>query len=257
MPAIRTSEAIFLAALTPVLVARLFNDGGMAGERLTFLALAIAVSFFWALVFSFFSKRPLGEGILPYPFALTVLVAPNPEWGPAIFTISAGAVLGREIFGGRAVIPPVAVALTLGIFSFPHAGLEQVSILFQVPDYNLLAAAGIGFALLAWRGEVEARVIIGTLLGLWLGGIVLGDDAWWEHLAIGALAPGLAFVAAMKNTAPSRPLAAIFYGIALGWMVIMLRLNGGGGDGVGHALLLAALFSPLLDRLARRRAANA
>lgn len=243
-------DLLRVLALAPPLAVRLYGDGTEAAvQRLLLLVLALGIAYAWAALFARRAGRPPGPG-LP-AFAMTfVLLLPGPvAWGGAVLALSFGAVFGREIFDGRAILPPALIGLAFAIFSFPDGGFEARGILALSPDLLFAMSCLPGAAILTLRGLLAWQVAAGAMVGAAAAGLLMGDPAWWEHLGVGAFAAGALFLAAAPEGAVGRKSARWLHGIMVGVLIVVIRLaNPDQPDGVVFAALLGGLFAPLLDR---------
>jgi Na+-transporting NADH:ubiquinone oxidoreductase subunit B len=243
-------DLFWVLALAPPLAARLYGDGTEAAlQRLLLLALAFGIAYAWAGLFAHRAGRPLGAG-LPASAMIFILMLPGPvAWGGAVLALSFGAVFGREIFGGRAILPPALVGLAFAIFSFPEGGFEARGSLAQPPDLLFTMSCLPGAAVLMLRGTLAWQVAAGAVIGAASAGFLMGDPAWWEHLGLGAFAAGILFLAASPDGAVAGKSARWLHGMLVGGLIIVIRLaNPDQPDGVVFAALLGGLFAPLLDR---------
>jgi len=243
-------DLLWVLALAPPLAVRLHGDGAEAAlQRLLLLAVALGAAYVWAALFARQAERPLGPG-LP-AFAMTfVLVLPGPvAWSDAVLALSFGAVFGREMFGGRPILPPALIGLAFAIFSFPEGGFEAQGILVYSPDLLFALSCLPGAAVLASRGSLAWQVTAGAVVGVAAAGLLMGGPAWWEHLGLGAFAAGVLFLAAAPEGAVGGRSAQWLHGILVGVLIVVVRLaNPDHPDGVVFATLLGGLFAPLLDR---------
>lgn len=244
------NDALWVLALAPPLAVRLYGDGAEAAvQRLLLLAVALGVSYAWAALFARRAGRPLGPG-LPAAAMIFVLLLPGAVgWGGAVLALSFGAVFGREMFGGRAILPPALIGLAFAIFSFPDGGFEARDILAASPDPLFAASCLPGAAVLMLRGTLAWQVAAGAAAGVAAAGLLMGDPAWWEHYILGAFAAGILFLAAAPEGAARGQAARLLHGALVGALIIAIRLaNPDQPDGVVFACLLGGLFAPLLDR---------
>lgn len=244
------TDRLWILALTLPFLVRLHGDGmEEAAHRLVLLVLALALAYGWAVLFAHRAGRPLGHG-LPAFAMIFALLPPGPVgWGGAVLALSFGAVLGREIFGGRGILPPALVGMALAVFSFPAGGFEARGILAGPPDYLFAASCLPGAALLIWRGTLAWQIPAGAVLGVAMVGLAMGGPPWWEHLGHGALAAGLLFLAAAPESAVAGRAARWAHGALVGALIVVIRLaDPNQPDGVVFAALLGGLFAPLLDR---------
>jgi Na+-transporting NADH:ubiquinone oxidoreductase subunit B len=245
-----SDERFTVLALALPLVARLYGAGMEAMvQRLLLLAVALAIAYGWAALFARRADRPLGPG-LP-AFAMTfVIMLPGPvAWGGAILALSFGAVFGREMFGGKAILPPALIGLAFAIFSFPKGGFEARGVLAMSPDIVFALSCLPGAALLMSRGLLAWQVAAGAVVGVTAVGFLMGDPAWWKHPSLGAFAAGILFLAAAPQGAVAGNAARWLQGILVGALIVVIRLaDPDQPDGVVFAVLLGGLFAPLLDR---------
>jgi len=243
-------DLFWVLALAPPLAARLYGDGWeTAVQRLLLLAIALGIAYAWAGLFAHRAGRPLGPG-LPAFAMIFILMLPGPvAWGGAVLALSFGAVFGREIFGGRAILPPALVGLAFAIFSFPEGGFEARSVLALSPDLLFTMSCLPGATLLMVRGSLAWQVAAGAVIGAMAAAFLMGDPAWWGHPALGAFAAGVLFLAAAPECATAGPGARWLHGLLAGGLIVVIRLaNPDQPDGVVFGLLLGGLFAPLLDR---------
>jgi Na+-transporting NADH:ubiquinone oxidoreductase subunit B len=244
------TDALWVLALAPPLAVRLYWEGTEAAiERLALLALGLAVVYAWAALFARRAHRPLGPGLPAAAMVFAVMVPGPVGWGVATLALSFGVVFGREMFGGRAILPPALVGLAFAIFSFPEEGFELESFLALPPDPLFAAACLPGAGVLALRGALAWQVAAGALIGTAATGFLMGEPAWWEHFGLGTFAAGILFLAAAPEGAARGATARLLHGVLVGALVIAIRLaDPDQPDGVVFAVLLGGLFAPLVDR---------
>ncbi|WP_319585057.1 RnfABCDGE type electron transport complex subunit D [uncultured Pseudodesulfovibrio sp.] len=118
-----------------------------------------------------------------------------------------------------------------------------------------VAALLLGAAYILLRGhikwEVPAGFIAGLLLTAWIYQLI--DPTTYApplfHLLAGGAIFGAFFLATDPSSSPIGSLPAVLFGLMAGAMVIIIRVYGLYPDGVPFAILLANLFTPLLDRI--------
>jgi len=242
-------DVLRVLALVPPLAVRLYGDGTEAAlQRLQLLVLALAIAWGWSVLFAPRDGRPAGPGLVPFAVTFALLLPGPVGWGAAALALSFGTVFGREIFGGRPVLPPAAVALAFAVFSFPEGGFEAQGILSQPPDFLFASSCLPGAALLAWRGILPWRVAAGAAAGAVAVALAMGDAAWWEQFGLGSFAAGVLFLAAAPEGA-IRGHAGWLHGLMVGALIVTIRLaNPDQPDGVVFVVLLGGLFAPLLER---------
>lgn len=248
-------ELLMALALTAPLAARLYGDDTEAAvQRLLLLAAALSIVYAWAIVFARSTRRPLGTGLPAFAMTFVVMLPAPVAWGGALLALSFGAVFGREIFGGRGILPPALVGLAFAIFSFPTGGFEARGVLAPPADYLFALSCLAGAALLLLRGLLAWQIAAGAVAGALLSGLLAGDPIWWSHPSLGAFAAGILFLAAAPESAVGGNGARWLHGIVVGALVVVIRLaHPDQPDGVVFAALLGALFAPLVDRVLRWR----
>lgn len=243
-------DFLWVLALAPPLVVRLYGDGAHAAlQRLLLLVLAVGITYAWAALFARGTGRRPGTG-RPAFAMMFVLMLPGPvAWLGAALALSFGAVFGREIFGGRAILPPALIALAFAIFSFPEGGFEAQGIREQAPDLLFATSCLPGAAVLIRRGSLAWQVAVGALVGAAAAGLAMQDSGWWQHPGLGAFAAGVLFLAAAPEGTTGGQSARWLHGILVGALIVVIRLaNPDHPDGVVFAALLGGLFAPLLGR---------
>lgn len=243
-------DLLWALALMPPLIVRVSGEAADAvPQRLLLLILALALPYGWAALFAHRSGRPLGPGLPAFAMAFVVLLPGPVGWGGAALALSFGAVFGREIFGGRAILPPALVALAFAIFSFPAGGYEARGVLGQQSNALLALSCLPGAAMLVWRGMLAWQVAAGAIAGAMLAALQMGDAGWWQHPVLGAFAPAVLFLATAPESSVAGRSARWPHGLLVGALIVFIRLaDPDQPDGVVFAVLLGALFAPLLDR---------
>ncbi|MDH5411065.1 MAG: RnfABCDGE type electron transport complex subunit D [Alphaproteobacteria bacterium] len=243
-------DLFWVLALAPPLIARLYGDGMEAAlQRLLLLALALGIAYGWAALFARRMGRPKGPGLPAFAMIFVVMLPGPVGWGAAVLALSFGAVFGREIFGGKAILPPALIGLAFAIFSFPEGGFEARDILAQSPDPLLAVSCLPGAAVLVLRGVLAWQVALGAMIGAGSAAFLMGDSAWWGHFDLGAFAAGVLFLAASPEGVVAGKGARWLHGLLVGGLIVVIRMaNPDQPDGIVFAALLGGLFAPLLDR---------
>ncbi len=131
----------------------------------------------------------------------------------------------------------------------------------------------LGAAILIYTGIASWRIMAGVFLGM-IATVLLfnftGSDSnpisnmpWYWHFVIGGFAFGMVFMATDPVSAAMTDTGRWFYGILIGFMVVLIRVvNPAFPEGIMLAILFGNLFAPLIDhfvvqsnikrRLARR-----
>ena len=191
------------------------------------------------------------------------------------------------LFGESAWVPVPGVERTPALELAAAGGVEAVQRAGYTPwDLFLGARPGsigatsvlgclLGAVYLVFTGAASWRIMLGALLGM-IGTVALfngiaGDDVvfqipWTWHLIIGGFAFGVVFFATDPVTAAMTNPGRWVYGALVGLLTVVIRVtNPSYNEGVLFAVLLASLFSPVIDfvfielniRRRRRRLAEA
>lgn len=117
----------------------------------------------------------------------------------------------------------------------------------------------LGAAYLLWVGAASWRVMLGALLGLVSAVTVFnlapGDSPvfalpWYWHAMLGSFAFSVVFIATDPVAGAMTNAGRWGYGVMVGVLTVLIRnTNPSFSDGVLFAILLASLFSPLIDYL--------
>lgn len=243
-------DKVRVLALVPPLAVRLYGDAPEAAmQRLLLLVMALGIAYAWAALFTRPVARSAGWELSAFAMMFTVLLPGPVGWGGAALALSFGTVFGREIFGGRAILPPALLGLAFAIFSFPGGGFEARGMQAQTPDFLFAAACLPGAAVLMFRGSLAWQVAAGAVAGTAATGLLMGTPAWWLQPGLGAFAAAVLFLAAAPESAVAGWAARWLHGILVGSLIVVIRLaNPDHPDGVVFAALLGGLFAPLLGR---------
>ena len=99
--------------------------------------------------------------------------------------------------------------------------------------------------------QIPAGGIAGVLGSAWILGLVAPDQAASPvfHLLTGSTVLMVFFLAPEHTTSPVNRWPMFLYGLFIGTMLVLIRTFSNHTDGAIFAVLLANLFSPLLDRI--------
>ncbi len=250
MLALLNEDKLKIAGLLLPLAARLFNDGAEAAvDRLFLLALGLIIAYAFGAGFARTAERPIGSGIVPFILAFVVFLPTPVSPASAAISISFGSIFGREVFGGKPVLPPALIALAFALFSYPDGGfqLQQMSDLAIDPIFTVASLAG--GAIFLWRDFLAWRIATGAFLGSVLVSPLTHGSISWEQPLLGTYIAGVLFLAASAENTPRSKSACWLLGFLVGVLVMILRsADPDQPDGVVFAVLLGCLFAPLIDR---------
>ncbi|MCF6343455.1 MAG: RnfABCDGE type electron transport complex subunit D [Devosiaceae bacterium] len=238
----RIALVTLLCLLPPLGVALL--DKGIALFTVVMLSIIVVLS--WQIIFSFLRKRKLGwEGfIIAIVFAL--FVGETVSYWQIILALSFGIIIGEQIFGGRGFgfLNPAIVALMFLTFSFSGTSFAEPSPWFAIatlPSAILLVTA----RLISWR------IIVGILVGLIGVGLLRGQIIQVEMVSASFIFI-IVFLACDPVGSASTNLGRWINGLLIGglaWVFTQAATMPTGADALIPAILLASIFSPLIDTL--------
>lgn len=119
----------------------------------------------------------------------------------------------------------------------------------------------LGALFLIWTGMASWRVMLGALAGLIAMSLLFNaigpDDAqfsipWYWQAILGGFAFGAVFIATDPVAGPMTDPGRWGYGLLVGALTVLIRVgNPSHYEGVMFAILLASMFSPLIDFLVK------
>ena len=221
--------------------------------------------------------------------AFAFLLPATAPWWLAAFGSAASIVLGKMIFGplgGSPFCAPLigwaicriswpafmdidasmlGTDLTYPLAQLKNFGLDAVQILDtrqlflgkQLGGLGAVQIAGVllGGMLLVMRKHVSSIIPVGVIAGVavsasvfhWVDPSIYASPAF--HLLTGSTLFGAFFLATDGPSSPNRQIPMLLFGILTGVLIVIIRTWGAYPDGVPFAILLANLFTPVLERI--------
>ena len=114
----------------------------------------------------------------------------------------------------------------------------------------------IGAVILLYTGIASWRIMAGVFLGMvatvllfnFTGSSPIASMPWYWHFVVGGFAFGMVFMATDPVSAAMTDAGRWYYGILIGFMVILIRVvNPAFPEGMMLAILFGNLFAPLID----------
>ncbi len=174
--------------------------------------------------------------------------------GNAVWTH--GMMKGEGIVDSYSGATPLAEAAAGNIDNLPDVSdMFFGTIAGSIGETSTLAIL-IGAAILLFTGIGSARIMISTVVGGLVMGLLLNIFAVnpfmaipaWQHLLLGGFAFGAVFMATDPVSAAQTPKGKIIYGFLIGFLAILIRvINPAYPEGVMLAILLMNVFAPLID----------
>ncbi|MBT8421297.1 MAG: RnfABCDGE type electron transport complex subunit D [Gammaproteobacteria bacterium] len=208
-----------------------------------------------------FNPALVGRAFLMAAFP-TAMTTWTPYQGPeGLFTVYSSNLavpLMNSAFDG------VTAATPLALIKFQHETPPLYPLLMgNIPGSlgetsGLLILAGGVYLLL--RQVIDWRILMGLLgsVAILSGSLYLLDSAHYPNpltaLLSGGLLFGAVFMATDPVTSPITPKGALFFGVGVGFLVVLIRGFGGYPEGVMYAILLMNAATPLIERITQPRA---
>ncbi len=254
-------------------------------------AVGLGIEFAYAI----FRGHEVNEGYLVTGLLIPLIMPIDfPLWMLAVSVFFA-VIIGKEAFGGTGmnILNPALVARAFALFAYaPYMSGNEVWVADSVADgvsgetvlgalyagtipdtsvYDMFmgfipGSVGetsvlmilIGAAFLLFTGIASWRIMLSTLLGAALMGLVfnaIGSETnqllnfpWWQHLLVGGFAFGLVFMATDPVSAAQTTKGKWIYGFLIGVFAIMIRVvNPTLPEGMMMAILLMNVFAPTID----------
>lgn len=112
---------------------------------------------------------------------------------------------------------------------------------------------------LVWKKMMDWRIPAAMLLGAFVTGslfFILNSETYPNPFFIlfsGGLMLGAVFMASDMVASPVTPVGVWIYGLLMGFLTVLIRLEGGLPEGVMYAILLGNAVSPMIDSLTQPR----
>ncbi|MBO4420190.1 MAG: RnfABCDGE type electron transport complex subunit D [Oscillospiraceae bacterium] len=268
-----------LLALMPATVIGIITFGL---DALWVVLASVASAVLTELIFDKLTHRPDtwkdgSAAVTGLMLALTIS-AKSPLYAPIIGSIFAILVV-KCCFGGlgKNFINPALAARCFLLISFPGAMTVYAidGVTSATPCAELAAGNAVNITSM-FLGSANG-VIGGSILGLLIGGLVLwafdiihgqiwisvlagftafmglfggkGFDPGFlaAHLCSGGVVLGAFFMATDYVTSPMSRLGQTFYGVLIGVLGALFRVNGSAPDSFSYSIIVANLFTPLID----------
>jgi Na+-translocating ferredoxin:NAD+ oxidoreductase RnfD subunit len=114
----------------------------------------------------------------------------------------------------------------------------------------------LGAAYLVFKKVISLRIPLAYIISLAVFVLVFGGRGFdttylLGHILGGGLLLGAFFMATDYVTSPITPLGQIIFGISLGLLTGLFRLQGGTAEGVSYAIIFCNLLVPLIEKITR------
>ena len=259
------------------------------------IAVSYIVGLAIEFAFAVFRGHEVNEGYLVTGLLIPMIMPIDiPLWMVA-FSVAFAVIIGKEAFGGTGmnILNPALTARAFAFFAYPtymsgnQVWVSEASNVDAISGETILGmlAAGnsdlpyeptqmfmgsipgsiaetstlmviIGAAILIYTGVGSWRIMIGSLIGAAVTGILfnlwganeLMSFNWFNHLLVGGFAFGIVFMATDPVSAAQTIKGKWIYGILIGLFCILIRVfNPAYPEGVMLAILLMNVFAPTID----------
>jgi electron transport complex protein RnfD len=233
------------------------------------IAIGLGKAVFGGIGCNVFNPALVGRAFLQaaFPVAMTT-------WTPPLFAERWTSFIPSTLTMPFTVPPDVTVwvnnlavdgwtgATPLALQKFDHVGTSTEALLFGMTGGSLGETSAILILVcglyLVVRGMMDWRVPAAMLMGAFITGGVfhLVDGSNPSPVFIlfsGGLTLGAVFMASDMVASPVTSLGIWIYGALMGFITVIIRLEGGLPEGVMYAILLGNACSPLIDNLTQPR----
>lgn len=219
------------------------------GAPIALVAFGCAISVFLAKhAFGGFSRNGFNPAMAGYAVLLILFPAAFSQWPSAgqFDGITGATTLDIFKHNDSLLIAALWQSHPRQFGTFGGYGWEWINAAFLAGGLWLLHQRIIG-----WRIPLSLLISIGVCaLFFYDNGSSASSGSPLFHWFSGATMIGAFFIATEPVTAPRHNIAQFFYGAAIGALIFAIRYAGNYADGIAFAVLIANLFSPLLDCLA-------
>lgn len=126
-------------------------------------------------------------------------------------------------------------------FAFPGGALAETSPFFLL----------IGAAYLFYRGHINWRIPVSVIGTVFILTFLLGENPI-HHLLVGSVFLGAFFMATDWVTSPFTDSGKLFFGTAIGVLIVVFRVGLAPTEGVAFAILIMNGFVPLIEKYTAR-----
>jgi len=147
----------------------------------------------------------------------------------------------------------------IGVITSVGYDFWQIMLGDQPGSFGLTSplAALLGGWFLVWTGMASWRIMLGAFIGM-LGMVMICNAIapdhelfsmpWYWHFVLGGFVFGVVFIATDPVTCPMTDQGRWGFGLFVGALTVLIRVgNPAYYEGVMFAILLASMFSPLID----------
>jgi electron transport complex protein RnfD len=217
----------------------------------SFVAIAITKHLFGGLGYNIFNPALIGRALILVSFAKPMTTFTMP-------VLNITSLDAKTMATPLAVLKEDGVAKLLELYPNIHQDLllgNRAGSLGETATIALLLGATFLMIkrYITWHIPISFILTVGLLTWIFGGkeGLFTGD--WLFHIMAGGLILGAFYMATDYVTGPSVRSAQIVFGVACGFLTVLIRLKGGYPEGVMFAILIMNCFAPLLDRGMRSR----
>jgi len=218
------------------------------------------------LIFARVRRKPLNGGGLVYGMVLALLLPSDVPLAMAAFGAGFACLFGKEVFGGTGsqIFAPVLVGKAALVFSYPARikGPGFSSPAAEADPRLLLALALVcllAVVLMGWARPANLRVLGAALVAAVCVAIPLHQTGLLpaagivELLLANSFLLSICLVACDPATTPRDDEAKWLYGLLLGSLATLMACFSNYAEAAMSAILVANLFAPTLDLLAKPR----
>ena len=188
---------------------------------------------------------------------VALLMPPTVPWWVLVLGVIFAIFLGKQIFGGMGGYPmhPAVVGWLILLLSWPHTLYPVGMASIAAPTTAAIITTGVGGMALWLMGYIRLPITVGVLLGVALSTLLFQsrlDGGVAEQILSGHVVLAAFYLATDSTCSPANKIAMWIHGLAMGFMIMLVRAYGVWPDAVPFAVLLINAINPLLDRIRPR-----
>jgi len=236
----------------------------------TLLCITFGKHVYGGLGYNLFNPAMLGYAILLISFPLIMsqwqipnsLIENNIEWFDQIKIIMNSSLLSKETIDAMSSATPLDYIKTQLTLNQPLSVIQQNKI-FGFLGGKGLELIGLGYLagglyllkekIISWHLPVSFLASLFIIASIFYS---IAPDTYASplfHVMSGGSILCAFFIITDPVSGPTTPKGKIYFGIAIGLLVFIIRIFGGYPEGIAFAVLIMNIFVPLIDSLTQPR----
>jgi Na+-translocating ferredoxin:NAD+ oxidoreductase subunit C len=227
---------------------------------LSMVVFGLGLGFFTEYICQVLMKQPRhainGHGAL-IGLLIVMFMPPTIPWWVLMIAIIVAIFVGKQLFGGLGGYPmhPAMVGWLIVLLSWQYhiypIGMKSIA----ATNTSVIILTAIGGIVLWLRGYIRIQIPFAVLASVLVFSYLFKDKLSGDlidQILTGHVVLTAFFLATDTTTSPANKLAQWFYGIGMGFLIVLIRAFGIWPDAIPFAVLLMNVMNPLIDRLKPR-----